>query len=194
VAAASLTFNLYFFYLPSHLATALGVPLSRTLTAALVGLLVVAGVAPAFGRLSDRVGRRPLLVAGTVALFLAILPAFLLIRGAEPAGLVVGYILVALPLASLVVVPAYLAELFPTPVRSTALAISYGLGTALFGGTAPFLATVLVRRTGSPAASAVYAVAVAVAAVAAAVAARETAFRPLDASDLPEAELARPGR
>jgi MFS family permease len=64
VAAASLTFNLYFFYLPSYLAAALGIPLSRTLAAALVGLLVVAVVAPAFGRLSDRVGRRPLLVAG----------------------------------------------------------------------------------------------------------------------------------
>jgi len=98
------------------------------------------------------------------------------------------------PLASLVVVPAYLAELFPTPVRSTALAISYGLGTALFGGTAPFLATVLVRRTGSTVAPAIYAVAVAVVAVAAAVAARETAFQPLDTADLPEAELARPGR
>jgi MHS family proline/betaine transporter-like MFS transporter len=193
VAAASLTFNLYFFYLPSYLATALGVPLARTLAAAMVGLVVVAALAPPFGRLSDRVGRRPLLVAGTVALFLAVLPAFHLIRGAEPAGLVLGYLLVALPLASLVVIPAYLAELFPTPVRSTALAITYGLGTALFGGTAPFLATVLVRRTGSPVAPAIYAVAVAVVAVAAAAAARETAFQPLDTADRSEAELARPG-
>jgi MFS transporter, MHS family, proline/betaine transporter len=194
VAAASLTFNLYFFYLPSYLATALGVPLSRTLAAALVGLLVVAAVAPAFGRMSDQVGRRPLLVAGTVALLVAVLPAFFLIRGAEPAGLVLGYLLVSLPLSSLVIVPAYLAELFPTPVRSTALAITYGLGTALFGGTAPFLATVLVRRTGSPVAPAVYATAVAAAAVAAALAARETAFQPLDSADRAEAQLARPGR
>jgi MHS family proline/betaine transporter-like MFS transporter len=194
VAAASLTFNLYFFYLPGYLATALGVPLSRTLAAPLVGLLVVAALAPPLGRLSDRVGRRPLLVAGAVALLLTVLPAFQLIRGAEPAGLVLGYLLVALPLASLVVVPAYLAELFPTPVRSTALALSYGLGTALFGGTAPFLATVLVRRTGSPVAPAIYAVAVAFVAVAAAAASRETAFQALDTADLPEAELARPGR
>jgi MFS transporter, MHS family, proline/betaine transporter len=130
------------FYLPSYLATALGIPLSRTLAAALVGLLVVAVVAPAFGRLSDRVGRRPLLVAGTVALLLAILPAFLLIRGAEPAGLVVGYLLVALPLASLVVVPAYLAELFPTPVRSTAPAV-YATAVAV----AAVAAAVAARET-----------------------------------------------
>ena len=49
-------------------------------------------------------------------------------------------------------------------------------GVALFGGTAPFLATLLVRRTGNPVTPAFYAVAVAVAALLT----RETAFRPLD--------------
>ena len=87
-------------------------------------------------------------------------------------------------------VPAHLAELFPTAVRSTALAISYGLGTALFGGTAPFLATWLVRRTGSPVAPAVYATLLAAAAVVAAVASRETAFESLPAADGAGAELA----
>ena len=77
--------------------------------------------------------------------------------------------------------PPFLAELFPTPIRSTALAITYGVGSALFGGTAPFLATLLVRRTGNPVTPAFYAVAaVAVAAVVAALLTRETAFRPLD--------------
>jgi MFS transporter, MHS family, proline/betaine transporter len=76
-----------------------------------------------------------------------------------------------------VAVPAYLAEQFPTPGRSTALAITYGLGSALFGGTAPLLATLLVRWTGNPVLPAVYAI------VVAAVASRETAFQPLDEAD-----------
>jgi MFS transporter, MHS family, proline/betaine transporter len=194
VAAASLTLNLFFFYLPGYLATALGIPLPRTLAGALVGLLLVAATAPALGRLSDRVGRRPLLVAGTVGLLAVILPAFLLIRRGGAAGLTLGYVLVALPLSCLVVVPSYLAELFPTRVRSSALAITYGLGSALFGGTAPLVATLLVRRTGSSIAPAVYAVVVAAAAVAAALASRETAFRPLDAADPAEPAPARPGR
>ena len=122
VAALALTFNLFFFYLPSHLVTALTVPL----------------------------------------------------------GLPLGYVLVGLPLSCLVIVPPFLAELFPTPVRSTSLAITYGVGSALFGGTAPFLATLLVRRTGDPVTPAYYAVAVAAAAVVAALLTRETAFRPLD--------------
>jgi hypothetical protein len=118
---------------------------------------------------------------------------FQLVRGAGPAGRTLGFVLVALALSCLVVLPSHLAELFPTPVRSTALAITYGRGSALFGGTAPFLATWLVRRTGAPVAPAVYATLLASAAVVAAVASRETAFQPLSAIDEPRAELARRG-
>jgi MHS family proline/betaine transporter-like MFS transporter len=193
VAAASLAFNLFFIYLPSYLAAALGVPLARTLPAALAGLLLGAAAGLAAGRLSDRLGRRPFLLAGTAGLLLVTLPAFLLVRGAGPAGRTLGFVLVALALSCLVVLPSHLAELYPTPVRSTALAITYGLGTALFGGTAPFLATWLVRRTGAPVAPAVYATLLAAAAVVAAVASRETAFQPLSAIDGPRAELARRG-
>ena len=120
VAALVLTFNLFFFYLPSYLVTALAVPLPRALAASLAGLALVAIAAPFLGRLSDRVGRRPLLVAGTLALLVVTLPAFLLIRGAGPLGLPLGYVLVGLPLSCLVIVPPFLAELFPTPIRSTA--------------------------------------------------------------------------
>jgi MFS transporter, MHS family, proline/betaine transporter len=193
MAAASLAFNLFFIYLPSYLAAALGVPLARTLPAALAGLLLGAAAGLAGGRLSDRVGRRPFLLAGTAGLLLVTLPAFLLVRGAGTAGRTFGFVLVALALSCLVVMPSHLAELFPTAVRSTALAITYGLGTALFGGTAPFLATWLVRRTGSPVAPAVYATLLAAAAVVAAVASQETAFQPLSAAYGAGAELARRG-
>jgi MFS family permease len=50
--------------------------------------------------------------------------AVLLIRRGGPAALTVGYVLVALPLSCLVIVPSYLAELFPTRVRSSALAVA----------------------------------------------------------------------
>ena len=77
VAALALTFNLFFFYLPSYLVTALAVPLPRALAASLAGLALVAIAAPFLGRLSDRVGRRPLLVAGTLALLVVTLSPFL---------------------------------------------------------------------------------------------------------------------
>jgi MFS transporter, MHS family, proline/betaine transporter len=184
VAALALTFNLFFFYLPSYLATALAIPLPRALAASLVGLGLVAVAAPVLGRLSDRVGRKPLLVVGTLILLVVTLPAFLLIRGGRPFSLPLGYALVGLPLSCLAIVPSFLAELFPTPIRSTALAITYGAGSALFGGTAPFLATLLVQRTGNPMAPAFYALAVTAAAAFGALLTRETAFQPLDADGL----------
>jgi MHS family proline/betaine transporter-like MFS transporter len=193
VAALALTFNLFFFYLPSHLVTALAIPLPRALAASLVGLGLVAVAAPVLGRLSDLVGRKPLLVAGTLVLLVVTLPAFLLIRRAGPFGLPMGYALVGLPLSCLAIVPPFLAELFPTPIRSTALAITYGLGSALFGGTAPFLATLLLQRTGNPVAPAYYAAAV-IAAAAGALLTRETAFQPLDAGGLAGRESIRLGQ
>jgi MHS family proline/betaine transporter-like MFS transporter len=67
VAAASLTFT-FFIYLPNQLVAERGVPLARALAGALLGLVVMAAVSPALGRLSDRVGRKPLLAAATIGL------------------------------------------------------------------------------------------------------------------------------
>jgi MHS family proline/betaine transporter-like MFS transporter len=180
VAAVSLTFNTFFIFLPSHLVSALGVPLSSALAAALSGLALVVAMSPALGSRSDRVGRKPLLAAGTVGQLVLTVPAYLLIRRAEPAGLLLGYLLVGLAV-SCFVLPSFLSELFPTEVRSTALALTYGLASALVGGTAPLVDTLLVQRTGNPLVPAWYATAVTLAAAVGVLLTRETAFRPLQA-------------
>ena len=85
---------------------------------------------------------------------------------------------------SCLVLPSFLSELFPTPLRSTGLAVTYGLASALFGGTAPFLATLLVQRTGNLLVPAYYATAVTLAAAIGALMARETAFQPLGTEEV----------
>ena len=187
VATASLTFNTSFIYLPNQLVAERGVPLSRSLGGALLGLVVMGAAAPAVGRLSDRVGRRPLLAAGTLGLLGLTLPIHLLVRRGGPVGLPLGYLVLGAAL-SCFVLPSFLSELFPTRVRSSGLAITYGLGSALFGGTAPFVDTLLVQRTGNPLVPAYYASIVALLAAIGVLLIGETAFRPLDADEIGVAE------
>ena len=68
-------------------------------------------------------------------------------------------------------------------MRSSGLAVTYGLGSALFGGTAPFVNTLLVQRTGNPLLPAYYVTAVALLAAIGVLLIGETAFQPLDTDE-----------
>jgi MHS family proline/betaine transporter-like MFS transporter len=191
VAAVTSTFNIFYVFLPSHLAASGRAPLSRALAGALVGLLVAAAVAPVAGRISDRVGRRPVLRGGAVALLLVTVPACWLIERGATGGLVLGYAAMGLVLGVLAL-SSFLAELFPTRLRYSGLSLTFGLASTLFGGTAPALATALVRRTGDALPAAWYASAVTAVAVACLLAAPETVHRPLQEGTSPDASAAGP--
>jgi MFS transporter, MHS family, proline/betaine transporter len=190
VAAASLTFNTFFVYLPNELVAERGVPPVRAFGGAVLGLVVMAAASPALGRLSDQVGRKPLLAAATIGLLGLTLPVYLLIRRGGPVGLPLGYLALGLAL-SCFVLPSFLAELFPTRVRSSGLAITFGLGSALFGGTAPLAGALLTQRTGNPLLPAYYATTMALVAAIGVLPMRETAFQPLDAGSPQADEVAR---
>ena len=106
-------------------------------------------------------------------------PVTALLRRGDPGALLLGYALIGLALGTLVP-STFLAELFPTRLRYSGLSLTSGPASALFGGTAPALATFLVRRTGDGLAPAWYATALTVAAIACVLRAPETFGRPLD--------------
>ncbi|MFB7176001.1 MFS transporter [Streptomyces sp. NPDC056254] len=146
--------------LPSHLQSALGASFRDALLATtLVNLGFAASILPA-GLLSDRVGRRPVMLAGALGIAVLAHPLLDLLQspGVSPqtraaavlaAGALVG--LLAGP------GPAMLAEMFPRRVRCTGLGLSYSLANAVFSGCAGLIVTTLTARTGDTAVPAHYA-------------------------------------
>jgi MHS family proline/betaine transporter-like MFS transporter len=102
------------------------------------------------GRLSDRIGRKPVLMSGCLLLAAGGVPAFLLIRTGAPRWVFPGCLLVGLMLLCFEGAgPATLPALFPTEIRAGALSVAFNLGVSLFGGTTPLITQALVHATGN---------------------------------------------
>lgn len=145
VGVLAAVLNMWFVFLPAHLGTTGAHELSVALACSGCGLATVALSAPLFGRLSDRIGRQPLLVGGTGMLFLLVLPLFTAAGRGSVVALLIANLVVGAA-AGMLVLSAHLSECFPTGVRSTGIALTYGMATALLGGTAPLVGSVLAER------------------------------------------------
>jgi metabolite-proton symporter len=135
---------------------------------------------PLMGWLSDRLGRRPLLIVSCVGYALLGYPFFLMASSGDVGLAITAQLLMVLlyvPYAG--TCPAFYAEIFPTRVRYTALSIGYNIAVAIFGGFAPFIATFLVRVTDNKHAPAFYVIAAAIVTLVILLRTRETAFAPL---------------
>ena len=151
-----------------------------------LALLFYVAMCPAMGRLSDRIGRRPIYVGGAIALGVLAVPVLLLIDSGSPALALLGMCLFAIPQAGLnVMCSIVLVELFPARTRSSGAALAFSLGVGPIAGSAPLVAAALAAGTRSPLAPAIYLMAIALP-IGLLLAHRlpETAGRPL--TDLPE--------
>ncbi|MFE2038678.1 MFS transporter [Streptomyces scopuliridis] len=130
--------------------------LDMSATVATVGVIAATGTSiftvPLFGLLSDRIGRMPVLAGGAVFTALYIPPFFLLLDTKQPVVVVLA-MAVAYGVGQSAMLgsqSAFLAELFETRYRFTAIAASRELNVMLLGGTTPFIATALVAVSGGP--------------------------------------------
>ncbi len=135
-------------YMPTYLETQIGISQDGSLGLILIGELAMMAVIPFAGRLSDKVGRKPLWFVSMVGLFLGAIPLYLLM-GTGFAGALVGFaILGLLYVIQLSTISATFPAMFPTHVRYAGFAITYNVATSLFGGTAPLVNEALIDATG----------------------------------------------
>jgi MHS family proline/betaine transporter-like MFS transporter len=167
-------------FMPSYLQTDLGFsqPVSYAVTVS--GLLVIAILVPFMGLLSDKIGRKPVMIAGCAGFIVLTYPALMLmgsgnILAATLAMILLGLFMAAYDGAS----SAAMAELFPTNIRYGSMAIAYNLSVAVFGGITPYFATFLIVSSGNRFAPAFYVMAAAAVTLIVVLRARETFKRPL---------------
>jgi MHS family proline/betaine transporter-like MFS transporter len=155
--APAATYYVLFVYAATWIAETTPVGRAQALDVTTISILTFLVVAPLAAWLSDRFGRKLMLVTGSAACLVLAYPLLSLMHGVEAVPIAAAQMtfaaLLALYMAS---VPAAMCEMFPHHVRVTAVSVGYGLAYALFGGTAPAVAVWLTGRTGNDLAFAWY--------------------------------------
>lgn len=167
-------------YMQTYITEQLGFSTTSASLSTVLTLLVGMALIPPLGALSDRVGRKPVLMASCVGFVVLTYPLFLLLNAGSLAGAIAAHVaLGALLAVYLSTTIAALTELFPTRVRYGGFSIGYNVSVAIFGGAAPFLATYLISVTGNPLSPAFYLIAAAIATALTLLTIKETARTPL---------------
>ncbi|WPP01908.1 glycine betaine/L-proline transporter ProP [Pseudomonas sp. HR96] len=192
VVATNVTYYMLLTYMPSYLSHNLHYSENRgvlIIIAIMVGMLFVQ---PLFGRLSDRFGRRPFIIIGSVGLFFLAIPAFMLIISAKIGLIFAGLLILAVLLNFFIgVMASTLPAMFPTAIRYSALASAFNV-SVLIAGLTPTAAAWLVETTNNLYMPAYYLMFIALIGLATGLTMKETANKPLSgaaptASDLDEA-------
>jgi MFS family permease len=153
VTLTTVAFYLITAYSPTYGSVELHLSARTSLTVTLAVGISNFVLLPVMGALSDRVGRRPQMLACTLIVLATAYPAMLwLVNGATFARLLSVELWLSLLYAgyngAMVV---FLTEIIPAQVRTTGFSMAYSLATAIFGGFTPAISTYLIHRTGNKA-------------------------------------------
>jgi MFS transporter, MHS family, proline/betaine transporter len=168
-------------YMPTYTQKFMNLSASQALWANTIGLFALVAAIPVMGKLSDRIGRKPLLLACCAAFIVLPYPIFsFLVSGASYGSLIAVQILFAVLISMFSGPgPAAIAEIFPTRTRSMWMTSGYALAVAIFGGFAPSISIWLIDRFGSPLAHTFYLIAAAIVSAVVIWTMRETAYEEL---------------
>lgn len=167
-------------YMPTYLSEEIGFGKTESFLATSLALLSYIGFIFLTGLASDRFGRKKMLLAAGICFILFTVPLFMLLdQGTFAVVLLVQVLLGAMLTLNDGTLPSFLAEQFPTRIRYSGFAVSFNLSNAVFGGTAPFMATLLISAFDSDLAPAWYLMVAAAVSLVAVAFSHETCDKPL---------------
>ncbi|WP_428483195.1 MFS transporter [Rhodopila sp.] len=147
VQIGTVMFYLWTVFLPTYANLVGKLPLSQGLLGGTISLAAFTVAVPVMAALSDRVGRKPLLIGSAVGFLVLARPLFFLLGNGDFASFLLADIVGCLLLAMVDgVMPALFCELFPTRVRTSGIGIPYQVCSAIFSGTAPLVAAWFIHR------------------------------------------------
>ncbi len=193
VIATNVTYYMLLTYMPSYMSHSLHYPEDHGLIiiiAIMVGMLFVQ---PFMGLMSDRFGRRPFVIIGSIGLFILAIPSFILIQSNVIGLIFLGFLILAVLLNCFIgVMASTLPAMFPTNIRYSALAIAFNV-SVMVAGITPTFAAWLVEATHNLFVPAYYLMVVALIGLVTGIYMKETANKPLKgatpaASDRAEAK------
>jgi MHS family proline/betaine transporter-like MFS transporter len=146
-------------FMPTYINKMLHLPLNRSLLSNFFSFILLLLLMPVFGHLSDKIGRKPVLLTSCLGYAVCTYPLFVWIGDGNFMKLVIAQLILGIFLAMFSGAGiAFSAEIFPTAVRVSTLSIGYNIMVAAAGGMAPFIATYLIKVTGNNVAPAFYVV------------------------------------
>ncbi|MDX5627638.1 MULTISPECIES: glycine betaine/L-proline transporter ProP [unclassified Brenneria] len=193
VIVTNVTYYMLLTYMPSYLSHSLHYSEDHGVMIIIAVMLGMLFVQPVMGLMSDKFGRKPFIICGSIGLLLLSIPSFMLINSGVIGLIFCGLLILAVLLNSFTgVMASILPALFPTHIRYSALAISFNI-SVLVAGFTPTAAAWLVESTGNLYMPAYYLMVIAVIGLVTGISMKETANRPLKgatpaASDRAEAK------
>jgi MHS family proline/betaine transporter-like MFS transporter len=146
------------FYIPTYVVKYLHMTQREGFTSGVVSGVVLMVMAPVFGALSDKVGKRRILSVAALVILVASYPLFShLNRSPDLATLLTFQVIFGLLIAAYTgPILALFTEMFPSRVRTTGLSLAYNGAVTIFGGFASFIITWLTQHTGDAESAAYY--------------------------------------
>jgi MFS family permease len=158
VTSGTISFYVVLLYMPTFARVQLHLPLDQAFLAQSISLACMIALTPLSGALSDRIGRKPIMIAALSLYLVLVYPLFDWLHANPSFSSLATVQIVLCCLLGVFFGPfsTALAEQFVARSRSTGLGIAYNLAVMIFGGFAQFFVTWLIEATGSPIAPSFY--------------------------------------